>query len=432
MEELKQETFTEEEIKLARELGLENFDEKPRRKVGVPGVYSDPNREVPAAPPKVIYGESALTSRGYSVHRMVNAIRERDWRYAKVENEVHEILERIGYRAQHGGRLIPLDVRFLASLPEFQKLGLDELWAAGVETRAQGESDLTKGGFLLAPERGDIIELMRAQAVVEQAGATVVTMPPSGQLDFPKVTSGGTGYWVGEGLTIPESEMGFGLLQLRSKFVAVLMAASNRSLRHSEGLLEDIMRKDMAAVLALKQDLAFLQGAGTATEPKGIINWSGVVPYDKASAALVAEDILNVEELVEANNGKPPFAWIFNTKVKNQVRKLRAGALKSDNSPDYTVGPFLFVADLVAGEKRNLLNGYPTFVSTQIPVTDGKTYAVFGMFSEAIIAREPVLEIAASEHAGFAQDMTQFKAILGVDFGLRTENVFVHIKNIAV
>jgi hypothetical protein len=148
MEELKQETFTEEEIKLARELGLENFDEKPRRKVGVPGVYSDPNREVPAAPPKVIYGESALTSRGYSVHRMVNAIRERDWRYAKVESEVHEILERIGYRAQHGGRLIPLDVRFLANLPEFQKLGLDELWAAGVETRAQGESDLTKGGYL--------------------------------------------------------------------------------------------------------------------------------------------------------------------------------------------------------------------------------------------------------------------------------------------
>jgi hypothetical protein len=39
MEELKQETFTEEEIKLARELGLENLDEKPRRKVAVPGVY---------------------------------------------------------------------------------------------------------------------------------------------------------------------------------------------------------------------------------------------------------------------------------------------------------------------------------------------------------------------------------------------------------
>jgi HK97 family phage major capsid protein len=432
MEELKQETFTEEEIKLARELGLENFDEKPRRKVGVPGVYSDPNREVPATPPKVIYGESALTSRGYSVHRMVNAIRERDWRYAKVESEVHEALERIGYRAQHGGRLIPLDVRFLANLPEFQKLGLDELWAAGVETRAQGEDDLTKGGFLLAPERGDIIELMRAQAVVEQAGATVVTMPPGGQLEFPKVTGGGTAYWVGENAAITQSEVGFGLLQLRSKFVGALMAASNRSLRHSEGLLEEVMRKDLATILALKQDLAFLQGAGTTTEPKGIINWSGVVTYDKAGAALVAEDILNVEELVEANNGKPPFAWIFNTKVKNQVRKLRAGALKSDDSPDYTVGPFLFVADLVAGEKRNLLNGYPTFVSTQIPVTDGTTYAVFGMFSEAIIAREPVLEIAASEHASFAQDMTQFKAILGVDFGLRTENVFVYIENIAV
>lgn len=447
---MEEQILTAEEQVLADDLELE----RPVRKAAVTGTQKPIDKPIDGKrTANVIRGE-LVGSRGFSVARMVNAIYAKNWNEAKLENEVHEVLRSLGYKTRERGRLIPTDSRYLVRVhPEFARIGLDEAMAEGYEPSetmakkilrynalrersiqfAMGQNVLADGGFLISPEvSADIITLMRANAVMEAAGARVVTLPDSGELDIPKQTGGGTGYHVGEFEALTESQLKFGLLQLRAKYAAVLMAASNRSLQHSEGVLESLLREDMAATLQLTQDLAMIQAVGSTSTPRGLINWPDI-QKDNINGAIKAEDLIEIEEKAMSKNARGPFAWIFNTKVRSKIRQLRSGMLKSDDTPDYTTGSFVFMRELVDGDFRDTLLGYPVHISTQIPVSTGnKTYLVFGQFSEAIIGREPVMEIAASEHVGFLNDVTYFKAISGYDFGLRTEDVFVYAYNIAV
>jgi HK97 family phage major capsid protein len=419
------EILNDMEKKLVEELGLEE------RVAAVPGVKPDPNavsvekRKMKA--PAVIRGE--FGDRPLSFARVVRAIYTKDWNEAKLENHIHTILEdEVGYRAQHGGRLVPLNAQFLEQYPKLKELGLSEL----MRVRAQGEDVLTSGGYLIKPEiSDDVIELMRAQAVVEKAGAQVLDMPPGGQLDIPRITEGPRIFHVGEFEEIGEGEIKFGVLQLRSKYGGGLVAVSNRSLRHTEGLMEKFIRSELASALQLAQDYDFIAGAGTTAVPRGIINWPDIQTKD-INGPITAEDLLRAEAKLLGANAFGPFAWIGNAQVLNAIRQLRGGALDSNDNPNYSVGPFLFVRDLVNGDLRNTVLGYPFYIANHIPTTAGKTYLILGQFDKAIIAREPVVEIAASEHVAFKQDMTVFKALLGYDFGLAQEAAFVNITRIAV
>ncbi len=419
------EQLTQEEIAIAEEIGLE-----PVRKAVIPGVKEDPNKVKPAAP-AVIHGE--FVDRPYLVTRVVRALYDNTWENAKIEKRVHELLQdKLGYASREGGRFIPLNVKFLENaVPQLRSLGLNEMMR--IQKRAQGEDNLSSGGFLIDSETSDdIIELMRARAVVEAAGAQVLNMPPGGQLDIPKLVEGSTTYHVGEFEQIGEGALKFGMLGLRAKYLGVLVPASNRALRHSEGLLEGFIRREIAEALQLAKDYDCLLGAGGTNIPLGIVNWPDVQDND-INAAITAEDILDIEEMALSENATGPFTFIGNTKVRNKIRQLRSGTLRSDNTPDYTTGQFVFIRDLVEGETRDTLLGHQFLVSTQIPTdSNNKTTLIFGQFNKAIIAQEPVLEIAVSEHVGFKSDMTYFKAILGFDFGITNEKAFVVSRRIVV
>jgi HK97 family phage major capsid protein len=67
------------------------------------------------------------------------------------------------------------------------------------------------GGYLVpSREIPELIEMLQAQTVVVQAGATVLQDLKGSPVTIPKQTAGATAYWVGEGSAITASDLTFG------------------------------------------------------------------------------------------------------------------------------------------------------------------------------------------------------------------------------
>lgn len=410
-----------------------------------------------AKAPTYVPGESALTSRGYSFARAALAICTGDFSQAKVELDISRRLQELGFTAQNGNSLlVPLDADFLERHDRtreafggwFKRFMTQEyrpnqavarklLDVLKIRTLQEGTG--SAGGFLVdTVSAPDLIELIRDNAVVEKAGARVITFPKGGQLVFKRQAGGATAYWVTEGSSITGSQPSFGQLTLQEKYLGIVVKASNQLIQHATPDIESIIREDMAAVAALAQDLAFLRGSGSSGTPQGILNTAGVkvlwITDDGTSSgngrAIKPEDIITLRGMVlkAKKHQQGNVAFIFNTDFETELLKLRADAAAANDK----AGLFLFGSGLNEGVPTKLA-GFPWFVSDQIPsnLTVGSanncTEIYAGDFSEAIIARGAVAEILPNQSAetAYLQNETWFRMILGVDFGLRHPEVFV-------
>ena len=105
---------------------------------------------------------------------------------------------------------------------------------ASAERRVMSEGVLADGGYLVpTPLSTEIIDLARAQARVIQAGARTVPMTSS-TLKMAKVLSDPEPGWRGENQPIPEDELTFGLSELRSHTLAVIVKSSRELLEDGE------------------------------------------------------------------------------------------------------------------------------------------------------------------------------------------------------
>ncbi|MCM8750669.1 phage major capsid protein [Thermomicrobiaceae bacterium CFH 74404] len=179
------------------------------------------------------------------------------------------------------------------------------------ETRALGIGTPSAGGYLVPePLAVQIIDLARAQARVIQAGARTVRMD-SATLTLPKLTRDPVPSWIAEHATVTESDPEFGSVQLEAKTLAVLVKVSRQLIEDARPEVEPILRNAFAQSLSLGLDKAALYGAGTATEPRGIVNTSGIVVYDMGTDGAALTDykpLLQAYQLVLANNHTPTAA----------------------------------------------------------------------------------------------------------------------------
>ncbi len=152
-----------------------------------------------------------------------------------------------------------------------------------VDKRALGEATGASGGFAVpTPHAAVILDLARKQAQVASAGAQVVPMT-SETLTIAKLESDPVPSWRGENVLIPESDGTFGAVTFDVKSLAVIT-------RISRELLEDAPNVEAAIVNALAQSFALefdrvaLYGAGTAVEPRGLVNVGGLATTDFGGA----------------------------------------------------------------------------------------------------------------------------------------------------
>jgi HK97 family phage major capsid protein len=151
-----------------------------------------------------------------------------------------------------------------------------------------------QGGYLLSPTLSNrVIDLARAHSVVMKAGALTLPMDTS-EMALARVTGDPTAAWRAEGVTIPASSMTFGKLTLRAKTLAAIVPVTVEWLEDAANA-GSLIESTLAQVLSSELDRVALVGLGSASEPLGIVNTSGV---NTTTAVGTPDDYNEVSEAV--------------------------------------------------------------------------------------------------------------------------------------
>lgn len=302
-------------------------------------------------------------------------------------------------------------------------------------------SELAGGSTVAPPALGDMIDLQRNLEVFSRAGATNVTLPPSGRMSFPKLTNGATAYWVGEGKPITDSEQTTGALNLEAKKLAVRTPLTNELMKFSNEGIEAMVRLDQAKQAALKADLAMLQGTG-GTQIKGLITYPTAASWSQGTDALIAytvtggliqpEDVTAM--LAALPDGVDATAWVVRPDLFVKLRNRRAdGTMPGDGR-----GPFVFDITRSAADGEPLkprLADVEVVRSRQVSNTRGtgaQTYALAGYFPDWLVARLGVLEFMVDPYTQMANYQTVIQVVQFVDAGPRHSASFVLADGITI
>ncbi|MGR3311207.1 MAG: phage major capsid protein [Candidatus Brocadiales bacterium] len=308
----------------------------------------------------------------------------------------------------------------------FQAIATKDWSKAPLERKALGEGTDSAGGYLVPEEYlGDVKDRITARTIVRRAGATIYPMATD-TLNVPKITGGATAYWVGENTQITAGDETFGQLQLVAKLLAAMVKVSNQLLSDTSPSAEAAIRRDIAKVISLAEDNAFIAGTGSGNQPTGIINTTGVneLSLGANGATPTFDDVYDALYQVENNNGLAS-SWVMHPRTKNTLKKIK----DSQGNYIYNVAPSV--------KEPDTLVGLPVYLATQIPtnLTVGTStdcsYIIVGQFDEAIIGERTGLEFSTDQSGtAFEYYQTWIRAISRLDFGLRTPEVFCKVTGV--
>jgi HK97 family phage major capsid protein len=149
-------------------------------------------------------------------------------------------------------------------------------WAGAEHERALAEATVGAGGALVpAPLGARVIDLARNQTRVFQAGALTVPMT-SQTLALARLTSEGTPAWKSENANITAADMVFDRVTFTARTLVRLITLSVELFEDADPSSEDVIARSFAGQMAVELDRVALLGTGTAPEPRGVLNQSGV------------------------------------------------------------------------------------------------------------------------------------------------------------
>lgn len=194
----------------------------------------------------------------------------------------------------------------------------------GVVSKAAVGAATTTGATWAGPLVGeesslfaDFVEFLRPQTILGRFGSN--SAPSLRRVPFRTAligqTTGGNGYWVGEGAAKPLTKFDFSRTVLEPTKVANIAVVTEEVLRDSSPSAEVIVRDQLAAALRERLDIDFINPAKAAVagvSPASILN--GVIPV--ASSGADADDVrTDIRALfgafIAANNTPTSGVWIM-------------------------------------------------------------------------------------------------------------------------
>lgn len=266
----------------------------------------------------------------------------------------------------------------------------------------------TAGGNTVATEllAESFIELLRNKSVVQRAGATVMN-GLVGNIAIPKQTGSATSYWVAESGAPTESQQTVGQVTLTPKTVGAFTDFSRRLLLQSSIDVENMVRRDLAAVIALAIDTAALYGLGASNQPTGLKLQAGINTQDFAAATPTFAELVLMESQVAADNADVgTMTYLVNAAMR--------GALKSAEKFSTT--------GMTIWEPGNTVNGYRTEVSNQVATND----VIFGNFADLMIGFWSGLDLTVDPYAGATSGTVRVIALQDVDIAVRNAVSFCY------
>jgi HK97 family phage major capsid protein len=232
-------------------------------------------------------------------------------------------------------------------------------YGADAEQRALSEGTLTAGGHLVpTPLAAQVIDLARNRMQVMAAGAVTVPMA-SNTLKVPRLTGEGTPGWHAENAAITAADMTFDAVTFDAQTLTRLVVLSVELFEDSDPSAENVIAQSFAAQIALEVDRAALRGSGTAPEPRGVLNTSGITTTSHGANGSVigsppAAGTMGWEFLVDSaaavrNQNFEPNAQVMAPRTPQSLAKLR------DTTNQYIAPP-------------SYLEGIPRLQTKQVPV----------------------------------------------------------------
>ena len=302
---------------------------------------------------------------------------------------------------------------------------------SGISAALSGATEAAGGVTIPRPMAGELIELLRARVVVRAAGARTFPMP-AGQVRHAKQSASATASYTAENAAIPESQPTFDKIDQSFKKLTGLVPVGNSLLRHSGLAMAQMVRDDLVKIMALREDLAFIRGDGSANTPRGIrnwllaANWTAALNSGVAATAAAAEGALRrvVSRVEDANVALTNPGWIMRASTKNWLAFLK----DANGNPLF---PTVEANGTLLGARIHTTSQIPNNLGT---ATD-ETEVYFGEFTEAMIGDSMDLSISVSTDAGYVDasgdyisayqnDLTLMRAISEHDFALEHDVAF--------
>jgi HK97 family phage major capsid protein len=303
-------------------------------------------------------------------------------------------------------------------------------WGYNTVAKALNQNDFDNGGSLVHQQfASEMIELLRNKTVVRKAGPRVLPMT-GGNLTIDRQSASATAYYGQESTAITPSDPSTEQIVLTEKKLTALTAVSNDLIRNASINAEEFVRDDLLNVMAIREDLAFLRGAGSASEPTGLRNriTSGHVYAETVSsegsptfAEIKAELDKAVSKLELANVPMLKPVWFMSPRTKLAIMRSAGPGAEGTNSLE---------REMV---ENGTLRGFPFYATVQIPTnlgSDGDESELYLVdMSEVLLGDSLNLEVEVFPNgawsnsgtivSGISNDQTVIRAISKHDIQLR-------------
>lgn len=260
----------------------------------------------------------------------------------------------------------------------------------------------TAGGNVVATEllASSFIDLLRNRAVVMRAGATMMN-GLQGNVAIPKQTGAATAYWVAESGAPTESQQTIGQVTMTPKTVGAYTDFSRRLILQSSIDVENMVRRDLAAVIALAIDTAAIYGSGASNQPTGLKNIAGINTKDFAAASPTFAELVAMETEIQSDNADV-------AGMRYLMNPAQVGNAKT--SPKFGSG-----TEATIWEPGNTVNGYAVEVSNQLTAGD----VFFGNWADLMIGFWSGLDLTVDPYAGATSGTVRVIALQDCDIAVR-------------
>lgn len=251
------------------------------------------------------------------------------------------------------------------------------------ERRALSEGTDSAGGFTVPTIlSAQIIDRLRAQSVLIRAGARTVPLTSDTNV-IAKLSADPTPAWRAESAAIAISDPTFAAVTLAPKSLAVMIKFSRELLADSVNL-EAALLQAVTGAMALELDRAGLFGTAADSQPRGVVNVSGINAI-AVNGKLTAHTggaygplVAARTALLTANAGEPS-AYILSPREDGTLTGLRSG----DGQPVFASPKIAAVPMLTT-----------TAVATNLGAGTNESTLIAGNFQHLLIGMRETLRMS--------------------------------------
>ena len=252
----------------------------------------------------------------------------------------------------------------------------------------------TAGGYTVATEIGQLINILEPQLVTRNLGATYLT-GLQGNIQFPRNNGDVSSVWEGENTDNDQSDVTFDTVTLSPKRLGSFVIIGKQLIAQSSVSIENLVRSRMNFSIAKAVDTAAINGSGSSNQPTGILNTSGIgsVAIGTNGGVPTFANIVDLETAVAvANADMGRLAYLTTSGIR--------GKLKQTEKTSTSTAQFIWTDTMGPTGRQGELNGLNAFTSSLVPstLTKGTASAIchailFGNFEDLLIGQWAGLDL---------------------------------------